>query len=52
MTSANVAGVVDEAVSAMGGTVTAVIVSVSGNPIGAWTLDKGQEAKLGTLTYT
>lgn len=51
VTLAAVSGVVDDAVSALGGTVTSVVVKLSGVPTPAYTLGDGEKAKLGTMTY-
>jgi uncharacterized phage protein gp47/JayE len=48
VTQAAVSGVVDEAVSTVGGTVTSVALTLSGASITAYTLDFGQKAKLGS----
>lgn len=51
ITSAAVAGVVHEAVSAVGGTVTTVSLTLGGIPITGYTLGKGQKAKPGTISF-
>jgi uncharacterized phage protein gp47/JayE len=48
VTQAAVSGVVDEAASTVGATVTSVFLSLSGASITAYTLDFGQRAKLGS----
>ena len=52
ITLAAVSGVVDEAVSALGGTVATVTLEESGGPINAYTLGHGELAKLGGVTFT
>jgi hypothetical protein len=47
-----VSGVVDEAVSAEGATMTGVTLSIGGGDITAYTLDHGQKAKLQQVTYS
>ena len=51
VTASAVAGVVDEAASAEGATVTSVEVSVAGSPVIAYSLDFGQKAKSGAVNY-
>lgn len=51
ITLAAVAGVVDEAVSALGGTVASVVLDDAG-PITAYTLGHGELAKLDVITFT
>lgn len=51
ITLAAVSGAVDDAVSALGGTVASVTVKLSGVPTPAYTLGNGEKAKLGTTTY-
>jgi uncharacterized phage protein gp47/JayE len=51
VTVSAVSGVVDEAVSAEGATVTSVEVTLSGSPIIAYTLDLGQKAKSDGVDY-
>jgi uncharacterized phage protein gp47/JayE len=51
VTQAAVAGVVDDTVSALGGTFATVTLEVSGAPISAYTLLAGEKAKLGTTTF-
>jgi uncharacterized phage protein gp47/JayE len=52
VTTSAVSGVVDEAASADGATVNLVEVTVAGDPIIAHTLDFGQKAKSGGVSYT
>jgi uncharacterized phage protein gp47/JayE len=52
ITAAALGGLVEEIVSANGGTVTVVTMTVSGDPFPAYTLGDGEKAKLGTVTYT
>jgi len=52
VTLAAVSGVVDEAVSAEGATMTGVTLSIGGGDITAYTLDHGQKAKLSQVTYS
>lgn len=52
ITLAAVSGVVDEAVSALGGSVASVVLEESGGPIAAYTLGHGELAKLGAVTFT
>lgn len=51
ITQSAVAGVVHEAVSAVGGTVTTVALTLSGSPVTGYTLGKGQKAKPGTISF-
>lgn len=51
ITKASVSGVVDEAASSSGATVTSVKVQQGGGEILAYSLNFGQKAKLGTPTY-
>lgn len=51
VTTAALGGVVDEIVSAHGGTVTRVDLQLSGSPFTAITLGSGQKAKLGNLSF-
>jgi uncharacterized phage protein gp47/JayE len=51
VTSAAIAGVVDDAVSAVGGTIGAVSVTISAAPVVAYSLADGEKAKLGVLTF-
>lgn len=51
VTLAAVSGAVDDAVSALGGTVASVVLELSGIPTPAYTLGDGEKAKLGTTTY-
>lgn len=50
ITLASIAGVVDDAVSALGGSVASVVLEDSG-PISAYTLGHGELAKLGVVTF-
>jgi uncharacterized phage protein gp47/JayE len=50
ITQAAVAGVVSEAASSVGASITSVTLLLSGAPIVAYTLRDGEKAKLGTLT--
>lgn len=51
ITQASVAGVADEAASALGATISEVELLNGVNPILAYTLDQGEKAKLGTATF-
>jgi hypothetical protein len=52
VTLSAVSGVVDEAASADGSTVASVELNLAGSPITAYTLDRGQKAKLaGSVTF-
>lgn len=51
VTLAGVSGVVDEAASAEGATVSTVELMLGGRPVSAYTLDNGEKAKLGTVTF-
>lgn len=51
ITLAAVSGIIDDVVSSVGGTLSSVQLIYSGSPIPAYTLDKGQKAKLGTVTF-
>lgn len=51
VTRAAVSGVVDDAVSAVGGTVTTVVLKLSGAPIEAYTLGNGEKAKLDGISF-
>jgi uncharacterized phage protein gp47/JayE len=51
VTAGALAGVVDAAASAAGGTLGAVTVERGGSPVTAYTLGRGEKAKLGTLTF-
>lgn len=51
VTRAAVSGVVDDAVSAVGGTVTTVVLKLSGSPIEAYTLSNGEKAKLNSISF-
>lgn len=51
VTRAAVSGVVDDAVSAVGGTVTTVVLKLSGAPIEAYTLGNGEKAKLDSISF-
>jgi uncharacterized phage protein gp47/JayE len=51
VTLAAVSGEVDDAVNAVGGTVTTVALELSAAPIVAYSLADGERAKLGTLTF-
>ena len=46
-----VAGIIDQIVTAQGGTFTGVAVSTGGSPVTVTILGEGQKAKLGALTY-
>jgi uncharacterized phage protein gp47/JayE len=52
ITAAAVAGVVDEAASAVGATITSVTVEQGAAEIQAYTLGDGEKAKLGTITFS
>lgn len=52
ITSGTVAGAVDAAVGALGGTVGPVTLLLGGVPIVAYTLQDGEKAKLGAATYS
>lgn len=51
VTQAAVSGIIDEAVSAFGGSVTTVSLLTSSTPIAAYTLAAGEKAKLGNTTF-
>ena len=51
VTASSVAGVVDEAASALGATVTTVLLEQGSSPITAYTLGHGEKAELGTVTF-
>lgn len=51
ITRAEVSGVVAQVIAALGGTLTAVDLSISATPTVAYTLGFGEEAKLGALTF-
>lgn len=51
VTVAAVSGVVDDAINAVGGSVTTVVISQSGTPVPAYTLANGQRAKAGAFFY-
>jgi hypothetical protein len=51
ITQSAVAGVVDEAASTQGATVSSVAVLLAGSPIVEYTLDFGQKAKRGNVTW-
>jgi uncharacterized phage protein gp47/JayE len=51
VTLAAVSGVVDDAVNALGGTVTTVTMSIGGISHTAYTLTTGEKAKSGTITF-
>jgi uncharacterized phage protein gp47/JayE len=51
ITRAAVSGIVDDAASSVGGSITSVTLGISGSPINAVTLSAGQKAKLGTVTF-
>jgi uncharacterized phage protein gp47/JayE len=51
VTQGAVAGVADDAASALGATITNVTVSVGGGEVSAYTLADGEKAKLGTRTF-
>jgi tetrahydromethanopterin S-methyltransferase subunit B len=52
VTLAAVAGAVTDAADAFGGTVASVSLELSGSPLSAYTLEDGQKAKLGNLTFS
>lgn len=52
ITRAAVSGIVDDAASSVGGSITTVTLTISAAPINAVTLSAGQKAKLGTLTFS
>lgn len=52
VTSSALAGVVDEAISSVGGTITLVLLTEGGSPLVAHTLAAGEKAKLGTITFS
>lgn len=51
VTDAAISGVADDVVSALGGSITSVAVERLSVPISAYSLVKGEKAKLGTVTY-
>lgn len=51
ITQSAVAGVVEDVVSAAGGTFDSLILTLDGATVGAQTLDVGTKAKLGTVAY-
>lgn len=51
ITQAAISGVVDEAASALGASVSQVSVSRSGSAVISYSLDFGQKAKLGTIAF-
>jgi uncharacterized phage protein gp47/JayE len=51
ITLAAVSGIVDDVVSALGGSLASVQLIYSGAPIPAYTLAMGQKSKLGTVTF-
>lgn len=52
VTLAAVSGVIDDVVSAVGGSVTTVALTVASAATPAYTLGAGEKAKLGTLTFS
>lgn len=52
VTRAALGGVIDDVVSAAGGSVASVELRLGGAPLNAYVLQKGEKAKLGTVTYT
>ena len=51
ITLAAVSGIIDDVVSSVGGTLASVQLIHTGSPIPAYTLGKGQKAKLGLITF-
>lgn len=51
ITLAAISGVIDDVASSLGGSVAAVTLKLAGDAITAYTLGKGEKAKLGTVTY-
>lgn len=51
VTQASISGIVDDVVSALGGSVASVALVQGGNPISAYTLGLGEKAKLGAVSY-
>lgn len=52
VTASALGGIVNDIVSAAGGVFTLVILSQNSVPIQTYTLGRGEEAKLGTITFT
>jgi hypothetical protein len=52
VTQPAVAGVIDDAVSAVGGTIATVRLEQNGSPVAAYTLGAGEKTKLGTITFS
>jgi uncharacterized phage protein gp47/JayE len=51
ITHASISGIIDDVVSALGGSVAIVALKHGGESISAYTLQFGQKAKLGAVTY-
>jgi len=50
ITQAAISGIIDDVVASLGGSVAAVALEQGGNPLPAYTLAKGEKAKLGSVT--